>query len=240
MKNFTNLSLVLYTFLMTLVLTTIDTVAQQKNGNGNLQAQTRKVSDFRGVNVSGGFSVEIKQGNNEELRIEAEENLLDNIKTVVRNGVLHIYSEGSINTSKGMKAYVTVKELNKVSISGGVKVVGLSTFKTSEFDLDMSGGSNVKLAIDAKTIDVDMSGASKITLTGKANDVTLDMSGASNVDARELAAKNVKVGASGASHVKVNASETLSINASGASHVAYAGTPKIDAETTAASRISKL
>ena len=104
MKNFTNLSLVLYTFLVALVLTTIDTVAQQREGNGNLQTQTRKVSDFTGIAVSGGFSVEIKQGSKEELRIEAEENLMDNIKTTVRNGVLHISTEGSINTNKGMKA----------------------------------------------------------------------------------------------------------------------------------------
>ncbi|HEY4650713.1 MAG TPA: head GIN domain-containing protein [Pontibacter sp.] len=239
MKNFTKQTIARCAFILALLLANA-VQAQQVKGNGNLQTQTRKVSGFTGVKVSGGFAVEIKQGNKEEVRIEAEENLMDNIKTVVKNGVLHIYSEGSINTKKGMKAYVTVDKLNKVDISGGVKVVGLSTFKANTFDLDMSGGSNVKLAIDATTITADMSGASKVVLTGRANEVSLDMSGASNVDASELVAKKVKVGASGASKVKVNASELLDINASGASHVAYAGSPRINAETTAATRITKL
>ncbi|MBC5774552.1 DUF2807 domain-containing protein [Pontibacter sp. KCTC 32443] len=240
MKNLTSYSFTLVTLILSFLLVSGTTFAQQIKGNGNLQTQSRKVADFSGIKVSGGFYVEVQQGSKEELRIEAEENLMDNIKSEVKDGVLHIYSEGNINSKKGMKAYVTVNELNKINISGGVKVVGKSTFKASTFDLDMSGGSNVTLAIDAKKLDADMSGASKVDLTGRADDVAFDMSGASDVDARELKAKRVKVGASGASNVKVNASETLSINASGASHVSYAGSPKIEAESTAASKISKL
>lgn len=240
MKNFTHYSSALCTLVLAFLLVSNYTLAQQVKGNGNLQTQTRKVSGFKSIKVSGGFSVEIKQGNNEELKIEAEENLMDNIKTEVRDGILHISTEGSINSSKGMKAFITVKELNKIAISGGVKIVGLSTFKANTFELDMSGGSNVKLAIDAKKLDADMSGASKVVLTGRADEISLDMSGASNADTRELAAKVVKVSASGASNVKVHATEVLDIHASGASHVSYAGSPKINAETTAASRISKL
>jgi hypothetical protein len=214
--------------------------AQTIKGNGNLQSQSRKVSDFSGIKVSGGFSVEIKEGKNEELRIEAEENLLGNVKSEVKDGILHLYTEGSINAKEGMKAYITVKELNTLKISGGVKVAGLSTFKSETFEMDLSGGSNVSLALNVKKLDADMSGASKVMLTGRADELTLDMSGASNVNTQELISKRVKIGASGASKVKVFASESLSINASGASNIAYAGSPKIEAETTAASRITKL
>lgn len=240
MKNFTKHTLSLCAFILGFMFLSSAALAQQVKGNGNLQTQTRKVSDFNGIKVSGGFAVEIKQGSNESLQIEAEENLMDNIRTEVKNNVLHIYSEGNINSKKGMKAYVTVKDLNKVDISGGVKVTGKSTFKASTFDLDMSGGSHVSLAIDAKKIDADMSGASKVTLTGRADELKLEMSGASSVNTSELVAKRVTVDASGASSVKVHATENLVVNASGASHVAYAGSPKIEAETTAASRISKL
>lgn len=240
MKNFTFYSTTFCSIVFAFILFSSQVIGQQVQGNGNLQTQTRKVANFTSINVSGGFSVEIKQGKQEELRIETEEDLMDNIKSEVKNGVLHLSSEGSINSRKGMKAYITVTELNKVNISGGVKVVGLSTFKASNFDLDVSGGSNVKLALDAKKIDADLGGGSKVVLTGKADEITLDMSGAANVDTREVIAKKVKVSASGASNVKVHATEDLDINASGASHVAYTGSPKINAETTAAGRISRL
>ncbi|WP_162428072.1 head GIN domain-containing protein [Pontibacter pudoricolor] len=240
MKNFTANMAIVVSFVLAFALLSGTIIAQDVKGKGNLQTQDRKVANFKGIKVSGGFLVEVKQGKQEGLRIEAEERLMDKIVSEVKNGVLHIYTKGSVNSRKGMKAYITVNELEKVEISGGVKVVGLSTFKAGDFQLDMSGGSNVKLAIDAKKIFSNMSGASKVVLTGRADELKLDMSGASNVDTQELAAKRVKVSASGASKIKVNASETLQINASGASNIAYAGSPKIQAETTAASKISKL
>ncbi|MBC5994170.1 head GIN domain-containing protein [Pontibacter cellulosilyticus] len=231
----TSLSLV-----MVLMLVTMPLMAQQLKGNGNIQTQDRNVSGFTGIDVSGGFYVEITQGSNESLKLEADENLLSNIKTEVRNGVLHIYNDKSLSNSKGMKAYITVKELNKVDISGGVKVVGNSTFKTNTMKLDMSGGSKVVLAIEAKELRADMSGASKVELKGKADNLVMEMSGASSVDAADFQAKDVKIGASGASKVKVHADKTLHIDASGASSVYYKGSPSITSETSAAARISRL
>lgn len=203
-------------------------------------SQTREVSGFKGINVSGGFAVEITQGSHEGVRIEAQENLLENIRTEVKNGVLRIYNEGSISTNKGMKAYVTVKELNRINISGGVKVTGKSTFKADAFDLDMSGGSKVQLALQTKRLTMDMSGASKVTLTGRADEVVMDMSGASSVDAADLEADRVKVGASGASKVQVYAKKTLNVNASGATKVNYKGDPTVTSSVSAAAKISKM
>ena len=223
-----------------LMLVSVPLVAQHLKGNGNMQTQDRKVSGFTGIDVSGGFSVEITQGNNESVRLEAEENLLDNIKTEVRDGVLRIYNDRSLSSTKGMKAYITVKQLDKIEIRGGVKVVGKSTFKTNTMKLDMSGGSKVTLAVDAKQVRADMSGASKVELTGKTEELTMEMSGASNVDASELIARDVRVGASGASKVKVHADKMLHIDASGASAVYYKGSPSITSETSAAAKISRL
>ncbi|MDX5481585.1 MAG: DUF2807 domain-containing protein [Hymenobacteraceae bacterium] len=227
-------------FVITLLLADLPLMAQQLRGNGNVQTQERKVSNFRGINVSGGFAVEITQGNTEGLRLEAEENLLDNIKAEVRNGVLHIYNDKSLTSTKGMKAYITVRELSKVDISGGVRVTGNSTFKTNAMDIDMSGGSKITLAVDTKELRADLSGASKVELKGKAGNLVMDMSGASNVDAAELEASRVKVAASGASKVRVFAKEALDIDASGASVVYYKGSPSITSETSAAARISRL
>lgn len=227
-------------FTIALLMTDAPLMAQQLRGNGNMQTQDRNVSDFEGIDVSGGFTVEVTQGNKESLRLEAEENLLSNIKTEVRNGVLHIYNEDGVTTNKGMKAYITMRELNSMDISGGVKVIGKSAFRTDALKLDMSGASNVKLDINTKELKADMSGASKIELAGKADEVDMNMSGASKVEAADLQAKNVKVEASGASKVKVHATESLDIDASGATSVYYKGSPRITAETSSAARVSKL
>lgn len=227
-------------FVFALMLAEVPAMAQKLKGNGNMQTQDREVSGFKGLDVSGGFEVYVMLGNNEGVRIEADENLLENIKTEVKGGVLHIYNEESITTKSTMKAFVTLRELNSLDISGGVKVISKSTFKTANFKMDLSGASNVQLALDTNKLTAEMSGASKIALTGKADQLVLDMSGASKVEAENLEAKNVKVEASGASKVKVFATESLAIDASGASHVWYKGSPSITSETSGGTRISKL
>ena len=227
-------------FTIALLLTDAPAMAQQLRGNGNMKTQDRNVSGFEGINVGGGFTVELTQGNRESLRIEAEDNLLSNIKTEVRNGVLHIYNEDGVTTNKGMKAYITIRELNSMDISGGVKVIGKSPFRSDALKMDLSGASNVKLDISTKELKADMSGASKIELAGKADDLNMNMSGASKVEAADFQAKNVKVEASGASKVKVYATESLDIEASGATSVYYKGSPRITAETSSAAKVSKL
>jgi hypothetical protein len=227
-------------FVLGLLLADVPAMAQQIKGNGNIRAQDRNVSGYQGLDVSGGFEVHVTQGNNESLRIEADENLLDNVKTEVKNGVLHIYNAENINTKNTMKAYVTLKELNSLDISGGVKVVGMSAFRPKTFKMDLSGASNVKLDLMTDKITAGMSGASQIALTGRADQLILNMSGASKVDAENFESNKVKVKASGASTVKVFAKEVLDINASGASHVRYKGSPSITSNTSGGTRISKL
>ena len=225
------------------MLTSLTTVAQERRnlkGEGEPVSQNRKVSGFKGIDVSGGFAVEVTQSGNEGVRIEAQENLLGSIRTEVKNGVLHIYTEDNISTNKGLKAYVSIKELNAIDISGGVKVKGNSTFKADAFKMDLSGGSSITLALNTKKLTANMSGASKVMLTGRADELRMDMSGASKVDATELEAKNVHVEASGASNVKVFAKNELNVNASGATKVAYKGNPSVSSHVSAAAKISKM
>ncbi|WP_187263408.1 head GIN domain-containing protein [Pontibacter beigongshangensis] len=238
MKVITFFATTLACFALLLVET--PALAQQLQGNGNIQKETRQASGFTGINISGGFAVELTQGNNEGVVLEAEENLLSQISTEVKNGVLHIYNQGNLTSHKGMKAYITIKELRSVDISGGVKLVGHSTFKANTMKLDLSGGSKVALALDVKTLNADMSGAAKVELSGRADQVKLDLSGATKLSAEQLEAKQVKVEANGASKVNVFARESLEIKASGASSVAYKGSPGITAETSAAAKVSKL
>ncbi|MHA6248622.1 head GIN domain-containing protein [Pontibacter sp. CAU 1760] len=214
-------------------------MAQQLRGNGNIKTETREVAGIEGIDVGGGFTVELTQGNKESLRLEADENLLPNIKTEVRNGVLHIYNDKGITNHKGMKAYITLRELKRVDVGGGVKVIGKSTFKTNTLDLEMGGASKVMLDIAVKELKTEISGASKLELTGRADRVDMELSGASKVEAADLEAKHVKLEASGASKLKVFAKESLDIEASGASAVYYKGTPSITAETSSAARVAR-
>lgn len=187
-------------------------------GSGNVVTESRDISDFRGVDVSGVFQVEITAQKDFGVEIEADDNLLPLIKTEVRNGVLHLETEGRLSCDNGLKVRISAPDINQIDASGASKV-NLSDLRNSE-------------------LRVDTSGASKINLSGETAQLFVEVSGASSVDAENLKAETADVNTSGASRVSTFAVNDLRAHASGASKVVYSGSPRnIEKSSSGASSI---
>lgn len=175
-------------------------------GSGNISTETRDISDFSGVDVSGVFQVEITAQKDFGIEIEADDNLLPLIKTEVRGGVLRIETTEKISSEHGLKIRISAPDIDSIDASGVVKI-NLSAVKNND-------------------LRVDTSGASKVKINGETASLTIEVSGASSIDAENLKAENANVDASGASHVSVFATGELKSDASGASKIVYSGSPK--------------
>lgn len=175
-------------------------------GSGKVVTESRDISDFSGVDVSGVFQVEITAQKDFGVEVEADDNLIPLIKTEVRGGVLHIKSERRLSTNNGLKIRISAPDIESIEASGASKV-------------NLAGVKNNELRIDT-------SGASKIDLAGETAKLSVDVSGASYIDGENLKAENADIDASGASHVNVFSTNVLKIGASGASKVIYSGSPK--------------
>lgn len=76
------------------------------NGDKNVVKKNRTTNaDFSKIKVSTGLDLEIFQGNENKIVLEADENLHDIIFTEVENGVLKIYSEKKYLESKIKKSF---------------------------------------------------------------------------------------------------------------------------------------
>jgi len=78
-------------------------------GSGKQVSETRSVGDFTGVEVSGGYKVVLKQDSVSSIKISADDNVMQYIKTEVSNGKLKIHSSRSI-CSTGEYVINTVAE----------------------------------------------------------------------------------------------------------------------------------
>ena len=189
-------------------------------GSGVAKSEKRNVGNFRGLNVSGAFQVEVTCQKDASLEITADDNLLKHIKTEVRDGILHIETDGAqLNFKDAPRAVITVPDLE---------------------DFNISGASRVKVAnMKSGDVKVNLSGASQLVADGTAQSVEADLSGASKLDGKDLQAAKVDVNASGASKADVYASAALKAEASGASTVHYYGSPpNISPKANGASKIS--
>ncbi|RNI23616.1 head GIN domain-containing protein [Rufibacter latericius] len=203
--------------------------AQSVEGNGKYKTETRQVSSFKALRVSGGFEVVLTQGATPSLKLEAEENILPFIESTVENGMLTIKTkDNTIRNAKRLKAYVTVRDLEALELAGGIKLTTTNTINGSTLKLDFAGGINVEMALQVKKLDADMAGGTKVSLSGRAETVQLDLAGASNLKALNLKTDYLTIDAAGASHAEVNVSKELNVEAAGIVSVDYKGSPKIN------------
>ena len=209
-------------------------------------AEARNVGAFHGIRVSNAFDVIIKQGNEEAVVVSAtEEKYRSRIKTEVVDGVLRItYDNDGVwkwnSENKKLRAYISVKKLDKLDISGAtdVKIDGL--LKGTNLKVDLSGASSLKGNVVYESMSIDQSGASDSKLSGKVKNLDIEVSGASDFNCFELVAENCRAEASGASDIFVTVNNDLKVNASGASDVQYKGTASIsDFKTSGASSLKK-
>lgn len=202
--------------------------------------QDRNVGAFSKIKVSSAIKLVITMGNEAKVSVEAEEHVIDKIKTEVKNGELHLYSKNHYSTSKGVVVYVTASALTAIDASGATNVSNTNAINAKSFDVECSGASSVKLDVNTSDLNLDISGASVVNMKGNTTRFNATISGASSLKTEELINKEALVHASGASAAKVYAGEVFKAEASGASSIKYYGDPKDKSiETSGASSIKK-
>jgi len=212
-------------------------------GSGHVISETRNVGDFHAVDAGGALHVELTVGPAASFKIEGEDNIIKQIKSVVNRGVLRIYTEGNINPQKEVRVTLTAPSIDGLNISGASEMQAKGV-KADKLDLDCSGASKLFMTGSAVGIDLQVSGASetsfeglnntaisgqvsgaaKLVAVGSLGVVDLDASGASRVDLSKARAKRVKLDLNGASNAQVIASDRIDAELSGASNLKYGGT----------------
>jgi len=191
-----------------------------EKGSGNVRSEIRDLRDFNSVDVGGVFQVEITAQKDFSVEVEADDNLLQYIKTEVRGGRLEISMDRRVKTSNPLRVRIGAPNIEKLEASGVANVTVIN-LKNSDFAVDTSG-------------------ASKLNISGETQNLTVDVSGATEINAEDLKAVNANVDASGASRVNVNVSGELKTDASGASKINYAGTPtNVIKKTSGASSVNQ-
>lgn len=207
-------------------------------------AEVREARGYHGIDVSNAFDVYLDQGNDEAVAVSASEiKYRDLIKVEVKNGILHIWYDNKGRWSRGnkkLKAYISFKQIDKLSVSGACDVFISGTLKADDLSVNLSGASDVKGKIDVKKITIDLSGASDMNVTGSVAQFSIEASGASNFKGYDLVTDYCDVRASGASDIRITVNKELSAHVTGASDVHYKGEGLVrDIKTSGAGSVSR-
>ena len=136
-------------------------------GSGNLITEERDVGSFESVNVSGGIDLHltVDPSATTEVTVSFDDNLIDQVRTEVVNGVLIIAEETGSFFWFGGDALVSVSvaDLESLTASGGSDVTGSG--ELTNLELKASGGCDVDLdGLPIESIVIDASGGSDVVV----------------------------------------------------------------------------
>jgi Putative auto-transporter adhesin, head GIN domain len=203
-----------------------------EHGSGKIITQSRFSSSFHTVEVIGDANLYITQGFNEKVIVEAEDNVMDQITTEVRNGVLLIDTENSFGKNvwptREIEIHVEMYDVKKLLITGEGNIIGQSKINTDTLKLHISGSGEADLDVNTALLETIISGSGKVKLQGFAETHEFEISGSGSLEADELITKKSKIHMSGSGDAFIAVIDSIEIEISDTGDVTYKG----DAEIT--------
>lgn len=179
-------------------------------GTGELSNKTYDVSNFSGIDVSGGFDVNLVQGGNESLVLTAQENLFEFITVKVENGILRIGLEKNVIQTRGLKAKIFLKSVNMLKVSGGGDVTAETTLDVPGLAIELSGGGDLKTALKTDELRCRITGGGDAGIDGEIKSYSLSMSGGGDVQS-DISSTMVSCSITGGGDLKIHNKQKASI-----------------------------
>ncbi|MBN2612729.1 MAG: DUF2807 domain-containing protein [Bacteroidales bacterium] len=217
------------------------------DGNDRLTTEERVVSDFSGVEVNGSFDVYIDTSDVTSVLVEADENLIDYIKTRVRGDMLVIdtYRDRCLKSDNRIAIYITTPYIDEIVLNGSGRV-DCSNFETGEAKIEVNGSGDINfdMAVTdelylnisgsgeingfAETIsaDVEIDGSGEINIDGTCQLADIKILGSGNIKAGDFITEDCEVTIIGSGNATVFASDLLDAQITGSGTVYYYGNPE--------------
>jgi hypothetical protein len=201
-------------------------------GSGQVTTETRAVSGVTAVALEGLGELTVEQGPAPGLAIEAEDNLLPLITSVVEGSTLRLGFDraawrDTIRPTQPIRYQLVVADLQALTISGAGDA-RLGPLSTDQLALNISGQGDIIVdRLQADRLEVIVSGAGDFTAAGQVGQQAITLSGTGGVHAGDLESQRAEVTVSGTGDVEVWAEAELAILISGAGSVSYYGDPAI-------------
>lgn len=201
---------------------------QTITGNGNVKKETRDVSGFTGVSLSGNMNVQLTYGNSNSITVEGDENLLPYIETKVEDGNLVVKSKDRVGLKSRNKlmVYVSLTKLTGLKVSGSGNINGKGDFTNDgKTNISVSGSGNIDVGMNSfNETKIAVSGSGNVTLRGKStNNIDATVSGSGNIDCSDVVCNDVFAQVSGSGDIKVFANKSIDARVSGSGNIYYKG-----------------
>ena len=196
-------------------------------GDGNITTESRSTGDYDGVSAAGSMDINLVEGNEGNIKIKGDANLMEYIITEVKNGKLHVKTKKGVNLkpSKTIEITVPYESINYVGLAGSGDVQNSGTIRADNFEVSLAGSGDIELNVSSDSVKSNIAGSGDISLSGSATNLETNIAGSGDFESKGLNSKNVTAKISGSGDVSVVCNGALKVRIAGSGDVSYSGTP---------------
>jgi len=232
-------------------------------GSGRMTQETRPIQGIARVDLATLGTLFLTQGDKEELRIEAEDNLLPYLVTAPEGDELVIKAREDVELkpTQPVRFHLTVKNLNALAASSAGNIEA-GAIKAERFLLVVSSAGNVTLEsldapevaamlnsagnatikdLKAKDLRVTINSAGELTIeSGEVEKQAVTQTSAGNYNARGLKSRKAKALVNSAGNATLWVTDALTATVNSLGSLSYRGSPAVEEHVTSLGTIRKI
>ena len=171
--------------------------------------EVRNVGTFTKISFRAPGKLYLRQGSPQKVELEGKKDVLQEIETDLEGNRLVIgpksWSGWKWGDDDEIIVYITVKDIEGISVSGSGDVIGQTKITAGDLDLNVSGSGNLNIEADASgEVEADVSGSGDLNLKGKCKEFNSDVSGSGKVHLTINIAEEAEFGISGSGKIEAS------------------------------------
>jgi hypothetical protein len=196
-----------------------------RTGSGNIISQTRSLTAFSGVHASGDVHVELQNGSSQSIVVEADDNIISYVETIVSGNILKVRLKDINNLRNAtINVIIIAPVIKEIHASASAEISGKNTIISDDKEkIVASSGSKINLQVDVPSVSASASSGANINVSGKTRDTDAEASSGAEVNASGLLAETATASASSGASVKIFGSISINASASSGGNVKYSG-----------------
>jgi hypothetical protein len=211
-------------------------------GNGNIKRQARQVGHFDGLAMSLPGKVEVRSGASEGLTIEADDNLLPLIETVVEDGTLKIRNKDKVNIQpRNLTIVVQARALDRLALAGSGSIAA-DRVQGARIRLDVGGSGTIRVSkAEGEAISVNLGGNGDLKVDeGSARSLSASIGGSGKIEMARVRVDKASVTVAGSGDATLWVRDSLNLTVAGSGDVSYYGDPQLSTSVLGSGKVHHL
>lgn len=191
-------------------------------GEGSVVTKELKLDRFEEIGLAVVGEVRISKGSTQKVTVKGQANIIDNLKTEVRNGSWDIEFKQKANNFEKLTFYITVPNIEGLAIAGSGSIIGEDAFE----GLDK--------------LDIAIAGSGKVKFSGSADKVGVSINGSGDVELENMKTENGEISIAGNGNCVIDATDALSVSIAGSGDVKYKGSPRLSTSIAGSGKVRRM